>query len=355
MIREDRNLSICTKKHQFKFEMTDNLSMWDQKNSKIFESSWLIVKLILRVGTDACKWDDVKLRKRLTLLNRLTWRELTPLPLHFEGSLRQIPHLPDGMKVIDFSSIPDLRLSLWRSSSENQNNNPFLVVERVILSSCWSGELRQIVVPSLKKLELGQWDGPLDRFTFSRADSLVNLSLGHQFDQPLDFLDSSGQWRSYLPATLNQMTLRSEFSHPIRALPEALLHLMMDSSIFNHPIHCLPNTLETLRLGSRYNHPVTTFLFPLTQETWLPPHLKCLRFGSEFDQPLGTIWDDDQTHFSFDPRSHLPEYLVELVVGNRQFSFPLHHLPPSLSRFVILSSSHSFSFTIWPSLKLCNT
>jgi FNIP Repeat len=144
--------------------------------------------------------------------------------------------------------------------------------------------------------------------------TLISLSFGMYFNQPVDFLVKA--------PNLKFLSFDMMFNQPISiyCLPPSLTHLVLGSN-FTQPISSFPPTLTHLSLGVNFNHPLP----PL-------PNLIHLNFGSGYKLPIPP----------------LPPSLTHLLTSDF-LTFLLIFLHLSLMHtFVVHSTNHSPSLPIFP-------
>jgi len=105
-----------------------------------------------------------------------------------------------------------------------------------------------------------------------------------------------------LPQSLQSLTLGWNFNQPIDHLPQSLQSLTLECN-FNEPVDNLPQSLQSLTLGHNFDQPIDN----------LPQSLQSLTLGHNFDQPI----------------DNLPQSLQSLTLPVK-YNLPLDHLPQTI-------------------------
>ncbi len=214
----------------------------------------------------------------------------------FSGKyLRELPHMLTALKVhyqLGNTKLPDSLTFLDIGGQRCENlvlppNLKYLYLGKFFTKSLGIlpnslrvinavGLVDRLIIPeNVTCLSLGNnFDQPLDL-----PPNLRNLRIGNNFDQPLD-----------LPSNLRYLRIGNNFDQPLN-LPKRLKYLYLGDK-FNQPLS-LPQKLQVVEIGDHFNQPFETIPRSLLRLKlgnnfvgsllMLPKHLECLKLGKNFN------------------------------------------------------------------------
>lgn len=196
---------------------------------------------------------------------------------------------------------------------------------------------------SLKIIEIISTQNETSKFKIF-PPSLTTLSLPHNMIQNYDNLpktlkklvlsgNQQGPVLDFLPASLIELTLYSDFNLPILNYPSTLTKIIFGDK-FNQPVDNLPPSLVYVHFGAEFDQSVDA----------LPPRISFIHFGTKFNHPVPKL-PPSLIHLLIKSQNFnnslddLPSTLCFLTItSNRHFNKPLNRLPDSLSNLTIHSS-----------------
>jgi hypothetical protein len=198
-----------------------------------------------------------------------------------------------------------------------------------------------------------KFNQPLDEGDL--PDSVISLTLGHSFDQPVDHLprklqflkigDSFTKSVDNLPSTITTLILGGLFNKPVENLPLSLISLTL-GYWFNQPVDNLPSGLLYLTVGHTFDKPIDK----------LPANLQRLTLGKIFNQSLELV-PATVTHLqisnSYNYVNNIPNQIKFLAIFfDFEYTFTfrenINNLPFGLKKIVVNNEGYKKYITKIP-------